>query len=94
MTRLEGKQSVSFSAVNGELDLTLPEEANARFSVTTLNGNIMSDFPSLKPKHEVVGRSLRASLGNGSARVNVDAVNGAVKLLKPMPARDGPTNVP
>jgi len=54
----------------------------------------MSYFPSLNPKHEVVGRSLGASLGNGSARVNVDAVNGAVKLLKPMPARDGPTNVP
>ena len=94
MTRLEGKQSVSFSAVNGELDLTLPEDANARFSVTTLNGNITSDFPSLKPKHEVVGRSLKASLGNGSARVNVNAVNGVVKLLKRVPAGDGQTNAP
>lgn len=82
MERLGAGQSVSFSAVNGEFDLTLPEDADGQFSVTTVNGYIASDFSSLKPKRELVGNNLKGSLGNGDAKVKVDAVNGTVKFLK------------
>jgi TM2 domain-containing membrane protein YozV len=82
MERLGAGQSVSFSAVNGEFDLTLPQDADGQFSVTTVNGYIASDFPSLKSKHGIVGNNLNGSLGNGDAKVKVDAVNGTVKFLK------------
>ena len=83
MNSLRGGQKVSLDAVNGELNLTLPEDADATFSVTTVNGEISSEFPSLQAKKDwPVGNNLKGSLGNGAASVKVNAVNGTVKFLK------------
>ncbi len=82
MNSLGKGQSVSLNAVNGELDLTVPEDADAKFSVNTINGGITSEFSSLQPKKELVGNHLKDSLGNGDATVKADTVNGTVKILK------------
>jgi len=83
LDQLGDGQSVTLSAVNGQLELTLPEAADANFSVSTVNGGISSEFPGLKPEKEFpVGNNLKGSLGHGSASVNVTAVNGSVKFLK------------
>jgi hypothetical protein len=93
MDRLSDGQLVSLDAVNGQLELTLPEEADANFSVSTVNGSISSEFPALKPEKEFpVGNSLKGSLGRGSASVKVTAVNGAVKFLKAPAASQTSTN--
>lgn len=86
MNSLGSGQSVTLDAVNGELDLAVPANADATFKVTTVNGEISSEFPSLQPKHEwPVGNNLNGSLGNGAGSVKVDAVNGTIKFLKSTP---------
>jgi len=83
MDVLSDGQSVTMDAVNGELELTIPEDANATFTVSTVNGNVTSDFPGLQPKKEFpVGNNLNGSLGHGGAKVKADAVNGTIKILK------------
>ena len=94
--RLLGKgQSVSLNAVNGQLELALPEDADANFSVSTVNGSITSEFPSLKAKKEFpVGNNLKGRLGHGSATVKANTVNGGIKLLKRQATEQTPTNLP
>jgi hypothetical protein len=93
MDSLQGSQSVSLDSVNGEMELTVPADADAAFTVTTVNGDISSDFPSLQAKHEFpVGNNLKGSLGHGSAAVKVNAVNGTVKFLKNPTAESPGTN--
>ena len=83
MSALGGGQSVSLNAVNGEIELALPDDADAKFSVSTLNGSITSEFPSLKVKKEFpVSKNLKGSLGHGGATVKINTVNGGVKILK------------
>jgi hypothetical protein len=87
MNSLGNGQNVSLDAVNGELDLSLPEDTDAKFSVTTVNGEISSEFPSLQARHEFpVGNNLKGRLGNGAGSVKVSTVNGTVNFLKRAPA--------
>ncbi len=66
----------------------MPEDADANFSVTTVNGNITSDFPSLQAKKEYpVGNNLNGSLGQGRASVKATAVNGTIRFTKSQPAK-------
>jgi tRNA A-37 threonylcarbamoyl transferase component Bud32/TM2 domain-containing membrane protein YozV len=82
LSQLGGGQSVSLEAVNGGITLAVPDDANANFSVSTVNGGITSRFSSLPVKKEFpVGNSLKGSLGHGDASVKIDTVNGAVKIL-------------
>jgi hypothetical protein len=83
MISLGRGQSVSLDAVNGTIELALPDDVNASLSVGTVNGSITSEFPSLKVEKEFpVGNNLKGSLGNGGATVKVTAVNGTIKILK------------
>jgi TM2 domain-containing membrane protein YozV/predicted Ser/Thr protein kinase len=91
MISLGNRQTVSFDAVNGEFELTVPEDSDAHFSVDTVNGDITSEFPPLKAKKEFpVGYNLNGELGKGSATVKVSAVNGVIKILKGHPAGQPP----
>ncbi len=66
--------------VNGKINLTLPAKADASVSVETVNGSIdASDF-GLKVDKGFVGKSLDGDLGNGSARITANTVNGGVKI--------------
>ena len=87
-------QSISLDAVNGEMTLALPADADAKFEVSTVNGDISSEFPNLQPAKEFpVGNKLNGSLGRGEAQVKADAVNGTVKFLKrPVPVSAPSTN--
>jgi len=81
LNSLGSGQKVSLDAVNGELNLAVPEDADATFSVTTVNGEISSEFPSLQAKKEwPVGNNLKGSLGNGAGSVKVNAVNGTINF--------------
>jgi tRNA A-37 threonylcarbamoyl transferase component Bud32 len=81
MTALGKGQTVSLDAVNGHIELELPTNAQADVSVSTLNGGISTDFPSLKVEKEFpVGNKLSGSLGGGGGTVKVTTVNGAVNI--------------
>jgi hypothetical protein len=87
MASLGRGQSVSLDAVNGQLEATLPANANAEVSASTLNGGLSSEFPALVVKKEFpVGRHLQGTLGNGVARVKASTVNGSINFRQGKPA--------
>jgi tRNA A-37 threonylcarbamoyl transferase component Bud32 len=95
MSRLGGGQRVTLDAVNGAIELALPEDADAKFSVNTVNGGIGSEFPALEAKKEFpIGHNLKGSLGRGGATVKVSTVNGAIQILKNHAAQQTPADAP
>ena len=70
---------MSFSTVNGHIEATLPANADATVSASTVNGGLSSEFPALVVKKEFpVSSKLKGTLGNGSARVEASSVNGGI----------------
>ena len=55
-------------------------EAGARVRASTVNGSIVNDLGLTVSKHDVVGASLRGTVGDGGASINVDAVNGTIRI--------------
>jgi DUF4097 and DUF4098 domain-containing protein YvlB len=79
---LGGSQRVKADAVNGRIELTFPENADAQIHAETLNGGIDAEAFGLKPEKGFVGRDLDGQIGAGAARVNVDTVNGSVSIRR------------
>ena len=79
-SRLEGQQSVKAETVNGRITIRLPENADVRVSADTLNGSINGRDFGLETDKGFVGSDLNGNIGNGSARLNIDTVNGSIKI--------------
>ena len=78
--KLEGQQSVKAETVNGRVSITLPDNANVDVSADTLNGGINGSEFGLVTDKGFVGSDLNGKIGNGSARLNIDTVNGSIKI--------------
>ena len=79
-TRLEGQQRVKAETVNGRVTIKLPKNADVEVSADTLNGGISAGDFGLEVEKGFVGSDLNGKIGNGSARLNIDTVNGAIKI--------------
>jgi len=78
--KLEGRQSVKAETVNGRVTITLPADADVKVSADTLNGSINARDFDLETEEGFVGSDLNGEIGDGSARLNIDTVNGSVKI--------------
>lgn len=77
--------AVRLRTFNGDIDLTLPEPPpNARILALTLNGAIASTLP-LTTRTTVGPRFSEATFGSGAPVVNLDAVNGNIRLATARP---------
>jgi len=76
------QQRVKVETVNGRVTLYLPADADAEINADTLNGGINAGDFGLETDKGFVGSDLNGRIGNGSARVNIDTVNGAIKIRK------------
>lgn len=76
--RFERVKSVSMSAVNGSLELDLPEDTNADLKASTVNGGISGDVPV--KKNWPIGREINTQLGKGGARIKLSTVNGGMTI--------------
>lgn len=68
-------------AHNGEITMGIPERANARVAVSTQNGRVESGFAV-----RVGGardREFSFTVGNGSARIELESYNGTINLVRP-----------
>jgi DUF4097 and DUF4098 domain-containing protein YvlB len=79
---LGGQQRVKVETVNGRVTVNLPGEADVEINADTLNGGINASDFGLESDKGFVGSDLNAKIGTGSARLNIDTVNGAVKIRK------------
>jgi len=79
-SRLEGQQKVKAETVNGRITFRIPKNADVEISADTLNGGIDARDFGLETDKGFVGSDLNGSVGSGSARMNVDTVNGSIKV--------------
>lgn len=79
-TKLEGNQSVKAETVNGRVTITLPGDADVKISADTMNGSINARDFDLETEKGFVGSDLNGDVGGGNARLNIDTVNGSVKI--------------
>ncbi len=79
--------NVKLSCVNGELELTLPSDADATVSASTVHGDITNQF-GINVDHSRwgPGSSMKADIGNGTNHVSLSTVNGEISLRR---ASDG-----
>ncbi len=78
---LAGDQRVSLETVNGRIIVWLPENADVAIDAETVHGGISNDF-GLKVDKGFVGRDLNGKLGSGNARLDLETVNGSIKIKK------------
>jgi putative adhesin len=78
--------AVKLTTVNGSVTLALPAELDATVSANTINGPIASDFP-LTTTGKFVAHHAAGVIGDGGRRVELNAVNGSVRLKRIDPSR-------
>ena len=82
-TSFEGHQRASCDTVNGSIHVYLPENASASVNAESLNGSIKGgDFDLQVNKGRFIGRDMHGTIGDGSARLNLDTVNGSIRVSK------------
>jgi hypothetical protein len=79
--RADWPGSLSYSTVNGSITVELPAETSAEVRASTVNGGIDSDFP-LTIKGRWGPKQARGTLGSGGRTLELETVNGAIRLLK------------
>lgn len=79
-SRLEDEQSVKVETVNGRVTIYLPQNADVDINADTLNGGINAKDFGLKTDKGFVGSDLNGKIGDGGARLNIDTVNGSIKI--------------
>jgi hypothetical protein len=79
-----GTKPLSFTSMNGEINLNLPVDAKANVRLRTHNGAILTDFPedALKTKSEPVTNSQAAEIGRMAAVVAKETAAAAKQAVQ------------
>lgn len=77
---LGGRQRVDLSSVNGRVEITVPAGADATIDASTVHGSLRDDFDFRIDEDRHVGAELEGRLGSGSATVELETVNGSVRI--------------
>jgi DUF4097 and DUF4098 domain-containing protein YvlB len=88
VAQLGGSSPIELDAVNGAVELTLPSDASAELSASTVHGGITASGFDIPVQRErwTGGSTLQAKLGTGMTRVKMSTVNGSIRLQR---ASDG-----
>jgi len=75
----------SFATHNGNINVGVPENSNATFSVRTYNGDFGTNLQlSGPPRTEARrGRLVTYTLGNGSAEMELETFGGSIRIRRP-----------
>jgi DUF4097 and DUF4098 domain-containing protein YvlB len=76
-----GTGAMNFKSVNGSVNVTLPANISADIDAQTVNGSIDTDFP-ITVNGRMSPRHLRGSIGQGGRRLELETVNGSIRLHK------------
>jgi hypothetical protein len=78
-------KSISIAAVSGEVDVTIPAKAGVDVDMSTVSGNMYSDFdfaPDSKDMRRVGGSSIHSPLNGGGTDLKLHCVSGNIYLRK------------
>jgi DUF4097 and DUF4098 domain-containing protein YvlB len=67
---------------NGGISLAVPDRTNATMSIRTYQGGFRATFP-VKVEDQNSRRRFSLTLGDGSARVEIETFNGSITLRRP-----------
>jgi DUF4097 and DUF4098 domain-containing protein YvlB len=76
----------AFSTHNGDITVTVPGGANAAVSVSTFNGEFVSEFPVTLTETRK-GKRFSFMLGSGSAQMTLESFQGSIELVRPGTSR-------
>jgi lia operon protein LiaG len=71
-------ESLAMDSGSGDVTVELPRNAGTEVSISTSSGRITTDFPIAVTRQS--RRSLRGTIGDGSASLKIDAGSGNVRL--------------
>jgi hypothetical protein len=75
-----GQPHLDFRSVNGSLTVYLPAKLGAEVELTTVNGDLESDFPLTMTGHLDPHREHGTIGGGGGVAVHAETVNGSIAL--------------
>lgn len=75
-------ESVKLHSVNGAVNLYLPKDASARVSASTVHGDIRGGKDLAVEQAHFVGSSLNGVIGKGDGRVDLNTVNGDIRIRR------------
>ncbi len=70
-----------FGTHNGDVTMSMPEDAGAVVSVSTFGGDFESTFPVRVSSTRA--RNFSFTLGNGSAKIDLESFQGTIRLERP-----------
>jgi DUF4097 and DUF4098 domain-containing protein YvlB len=73
---------IDLTTVNGSIKLYMPSDLNATINAETMHGSIKTAYGISSDKKMFVGRSLSGSVGSGDININLESVNGSIKVMK------------
>lgn len=88
MDRVAPDKAMSFSTLNGPLDITLPEDVKATVKIKSGNGAVFTDFditldPSGRGERRASGdKSIYGTINGGGPEMQFTTLNGAIYLRK------------
>lgn len=80
----DSQGSVSFESVMGSVELQLPADVAADFDVETMMGDVVNEHgpPARSESGFVPGKELSFSANGGGAKVSIETLQGAIRILK------------
>lgn len=73
------REGVSFSTVNGSIELDLHDAVDADLDASWLNGSFESDLP-FRVQGRITRRSASGTLGDGGPPLQLSTVNGSIRI--------------
>jgi Toastrack DUF4097 len=73
---------INLETVNGSIKLYLPENSGADVEAETMHGSLTSDFGFKVDKQVFSGKEMTGSIGNGHTKIDLQSVNGSIKVMK------------
>lgn len=81
VSQLTGSGDLTFSTVSGDVEITLPANLGANVRMTTVSGELTSDFP-LTTQGNRQRRNVEAQIGPGGRLLKFSSVSGDVILRR------------
>lgn len=80
--RNESGSKLTVDAMSGDVKLQLPSSTSARLEASTFSGDIGSDWGQATRGDDGPGKELKATIGDGSAKIHVESFSGDVRIRK------------
>lgn len=74
--------AMRIGTISGDVTVRLPADSSAAVRLHSTTGNIRSEFDSLRPDTPYWSHTVSGNVGEGSGKVSVNSVSGAVTLLR------------